>query len=326
MDAATRFFGPLGANEMFVSALLGWSIEVFDDARGYFFDAVEAQAHTSNESDALLEVIRLLRHAEDVSVSIEPYLTAGNIDIAVFSRRENAVLAIEHKAGSSLARRQITKYRLALRAADPDGNRKLGTVLLRPKKACSQDENADPMGFGASCKLTHPDLSPVFAVIADRVEDAGLGSHILRAALDCVLPTPNGMPRGTDCRGLLLNELVAATPEVGWRLMSRTDLSLKLTHPVLDGGHLQVRLGFDPTNMLRAQIYGSSHRLRILPEEQEPTHLFDLWPNSAALTFPTPFPGHPLDKPWFGDRPEERARQVRVATSLLAKLPDHLVR
>jgi hypothetical protein len=98
---------------------------------------------------------------------------------------------------------------------------------------------------------------------------------------------------------------------------------LKLGHPALGAGHVVILVNPDAKSMLWCQINGSERRIR--PATQgPPTHVFDLWPGCRSFSFPSPFPGHRWDKPWIGDRPEERARQVRVAVEMLARLPSYL--
>ena len=78
-------------------------------------------------------MINALLNATDITVTTEAFVAnAGNLDIAIFSRAANAVMIVENKTVSLLGNHQLTKYRLALCAADPRGDRQLASVLLRP--------------------------------------------------------------------------------------------------------------------------------------------------------------------------------------------------
>lgn len=329
MEHVDRFFGPFGASEMFISALLGWGVQVSEKARGRFLDAVEAKAATSCDETQVRATLAALADAEDLTVTVETYTTAGNADLALFSRAKNAVLVVEHKTGSSLSRWQITKYRLAMIAADPRGDRKLATVLLRPptNPATDKDMRADPGGVAVSVELNHnPHLSRVFAAIASELDSEVLGDRIIGAAVRQSFPTRGEEPTGsTDNRKALLDELEELLLETDWRVGHRRSLSMDLIHDAISCGHLYVTIGPHERSMLWGQFRPDGVRIREFGSGKAPSHLFDLCPGSRSVSFPTPFPVHHTEKPWMGDRAEERAQQVRVAGALLSVLPTYLL-
>lgn len=117
--------------------------------------------------------VAALRAADDLAVAVEAYTTAGNVDLAVFSRNANAVLLVEHKTGTALSKWQITKYQLAMQAADPSAGRTrtLTTVLLRPSTNSPANRNADEDRFDRSVELNHEQhLSDVLGCIADELD------------------------------------------------------------------------------------------------------------------------------------------------------------
>jgi hypothetical protein len=327
MEHVDRFFGPLGASEMFLSALLGWGLQESTSARGRFLDIVEARSGMSTDEAQVRATVAALAEAEDVTVTAESYTTAGNVDLALFSRSKNAVLVVEHKTGSTLSEWQITKYRLAMAAADPNGDRKLATVLLRPSTDKDHDEKADPNGVAVSVEINHnPHLSSVFAAIMRELDGQGLGDRIIQAALRHSFPSvQDSMSVDADKRKVLLDEIEASLEESGWRLSHRAPLNMKLVHDMMSDGHLLLTVGPGKRDMLWAQLRDSATRIRQAPEG-EPKHLLDLCQGSRSFSFPTPFPVHHTEKPWMGERAEDRARQVRIVVALLSKLPDFLVR
>lgn len=183
------FFSALIRHEMGLSAMLAHILQEHVDARVNFLELVEAGLCPSHMRSVqqvpvpapdVRNVCARLREESarsegDVEVAIEANLANdGNIDIALFSRRQNAVLAIEVKTGTSLSKGQVTKYLLALRDSDPyeerhpSGHpiqRSYGAALLRPLPIAwasaaetDTDFKADPGGVRDSSVVTFSDL------------------------------------------------------------------------------------------------------------------------------------------------------------------------
>src|SRR5690606_36718762 len=117
LDTRVRtYLHPFAASEPALSATLAVLLGE-PDVRRLFLDRVLA-ARPADPTVA--ETVRRLQAATDVEVVVEPFLAnVGNLDLVLFSRKANAVLAIENKTGTQLGKLQLTKYRLALRDSDP---------------------------------------------------------------------------------------------------------------------------------------------------------------------------------------------------------------
>ncbi len=313
----TRFFAPLGANEMFVSSLLGWGLQADDEIRRLFLDAVAA---ATSGADGVREAAAILRDAADVEVTVESYATVGNIDIALFSRVQNVVLIVEHKTGTALSERQITKYIHAMRAADPRGDRKVGVVLLRPDGANdARDAAADKNGFTDAIKLSHSGLPAVWDAIEKRLDSKDLGSVILEAALRHA--RGNGGEKAAadnkESRRHLLERVRKAAEEAGWAGAPVKDLSAVLHHPHVPDSRVRITIGASSRSMITCQLGNR----RITAGGRDP-HLLDLLQGSTAFAIPTPFPCDHHQKPWMPGREADLEDQVQVVVRMLAALLD----
>lgn len=313
-----RFFAPIGANEMFVSALLGWGLQTDEGIRRLFLDAVTAGKSGSDEGRA---VTAALRDAPDVEVTVESYATVGNIDIALFSRGKNVVLLVEHKTGTALSKDQIAKYILAMRAADPRGNRKVGVVLLRPSAAGdARDARADKDGFTAAIRLGHSDLHAVWDAIEKRLDPTVLGSVIRTAALDHARGSSgDGVAAERESRRRLIERIGKAAESGGWAVPPVKDLSAVLRHPRFPDGHARVTIGASSRSMITCQL-GSWRITR----RDDSRHLLDLLHGSSAFAIPTPLPCDHHQKPWMRGDEADLEDQVQVAMSMLSALLQRL--
>ena len=323
----TRFFAPIGANEMFVSSLLGWGLQADDEIRWglqaddeirrLFLNAVAAATSGDAEGRTVAEI---LRDAATVEVTVESYATVGNIDIALFSRAQNVVLLVEHKTGTALSDRQITKYIRAMRAADPRGNRKLGVVLLRPDGANdARDAAADEHGFAEAIKLTHSGLPAVWDAIEKRLDSKDLGSVILEAALRHARGSggEKAAADNKESRRHLLERIRKAAEEDGWAGEPVKDLSSVLRHPRFPDGRARMTIGASSRSMIRCQLGN-----RRITRREDGHHLLDLLHGCTAFAIPTPFPCDHDQKPWMVGREADLEDQVQVAVRMLAALLD----
>jgi hypothetical protein len=200
------FFSSLIRHEMGLSVMLAHSLQEHVDARLDFLERVEAGLCPSHLLSALQSPVGARLRTPDVSnvcarlreesarseggdveVALEANLANdGNIDIALFSRRQNAVLAVEVKTGTSLSKGQVTKYLLALRDSDPyeethpsshPKRRSYGAVLLRPMPMLwplvlnDTDFKADPSGVRDSSVVTFSDLNKKRILHGDRLPE-----------------------------------------------------------------------------------------------------------------------------------------------------------
>lgn len=318
-----RFFAPIGANEMFVSSLLAWGLQADDSILRLFLDAVASADSGADESRA---VAAILRDAAKVEVTVESYATVGNIDIALFSRAQNVVLLVEHKTGTALSIDQIKKYILAMRAADPSGDRrKVGVVLLRPDGAGdARDARADEHGFAAAIKLSHSGLSAVWDSIEKRLDPTVLGLAVREAALEHARGTRGGWAAAEkESRRRLLERISEAAKKEGWGGEVK-DLSAVLYYPRIPGSRVrrtEVRLtiGASSRSMITCQVVNR----RIATKAGDP-HLLDLLPHRTTFAIPTPFPCDHHQKPWMGSDEADLEDQVQVAVRMLGALLDRL--
>lgn len=323
--------GPFAETEMAISALL--AVLLHDRIwRDRFLDVLVPK---KRGNDDIATVVQKLRRADDVEVTTEAWMGgAGNLDVAVFSRRENAVLVIETKTNSQLGKGQLTKYRAALRDSDPDRRRQDGprrvfsTVLLRrPRKPDEPtgrdvDESHDRLGFNDSPLLTYADIEGLLPADADA---ADVRSGFVRRTVGHMRTLANPQPaagRPLDGRKRVL-EAVARTlarEAVGWHAR-RDGLSLRVTTPGNEAWHLSIGSqprvlmslvrGADSKNKVPFGVRGD--RERVSPTEAG-TYVY-LGAGMPGLSIPTPFPTH--ERPWEKASDEHDDAQARVAVNIL---------
>ncbi len=317
-DQIARYLAPFAHTEPALTAVLAASLQDSFNGGGTRHEALfEAVLSAPGGQDKADETIRRLRRADDVEVVIEGWLSnAGNLDLAIQSRAENAILAIESKTGSTLGPGQLSKYRLALRDSDPyrrgaEGTRRaFCTVLLRPEPEPANlgkdiDHQHDPGGFEASVVVTWADLrgavpSPGEALLArpffvrealvrlDELADSG------RSALK--VPTAEARPRED------LLDRIARALDPAWG-PEREGFRLKMLLPCADG-HWYIRVPGGQHSLITIELGKPGARRELgrkklrrcvgLCDQARLVHLAGGW---STVGVPTPFPS--FERGWI---------------------------
>lgn len=342
------FFDPFGASEMFVSSLLGWALQHVGQLRTEFL-TLAADPRDPTRAPDHGAAIQALRDADDVVVTVESYAAVGNIDIALFSRAANALLLVENKTGAALSRDQVTKYRDAMRLADPgaDGERRLATVVLCPKKDLDLLANGglpragqkidhgafqnDWNGVARSALVDHEQMQA--RLYAPLLESMGDGRELGGVLLDASrrhLASSEGAA-AADHRASFFQHLSQhkglrtrweAVPHAASCVLTDTATGERLRLTLGKASRSMLTLGFEdgrPRTLLASETGHHTPLSRYL------RHLeVGKTKGSKTLPIPTAFPVFHWDKPWLRDDPAAWDRQISVLRTVLAGLGNSL--
>jgi hypothetical protein len=319
------YLRPFAVTETALSSVLAVLLN-HEDARRVFLDHVEERA---GGDPSTAETIERLRQGE-VEVVVEAFMAnAGNIDLALVSRADNAILAVENKTISQLSKLQLWKYRLALQDSDPARcsaatvkPRRFATVLLRPAgskdPSTDADRANDPSGFDASTVVSYEVVDQLLDAIPgwDRSWPAFFGPTAVQKVRELhAEPNRRGEPTPLELRGLQLRKVVERMTRRGWSCEKPMNTSAVLRPPGLDRDW-KVQLGSGPTSCMNIQLGGRmlSKDLRGDPAKP-PLRLVQLAGGFKSVGIPTPFPS--TDRPWTEPDETRLEQQAAVAEGIL---------
>lgn len=250
---------------------------------------------------------QLRRPDAGVEIAVEPHVAnAGNLDIAVFSRTRNVCLGVETKNGSQLSTHQVTKYRCAMRDADPRwDSRRIATVVLCPSAKALHPHN-DPTGVARSAIVTFRELARAgfadlarSAVPAVRDDILGFFDEVLGG--DRPVSAARAQADVSGHRALVERIRTLVRDHYGWRPgTSETVIHRDRAQP--KGWTVAIGKG------CRSHILiGLPEGERFPPRPGAPDRLWDLAGGYGSMAVPEPFPA--ARRPW--DPPEGSSPDAR---------------